>query len=218
VRLRRFLLVLLLPLIVGCIPAAGPAVTPDVPTQVPSPSLTEPSQAVEPSQSLEPSDEPLATPTPVESADPSPSESAGPDPAAACSGDDKNRAFFADAAAALTWTVYCASLPAGWFVDAGEYRKAGGGRLEISYRGPSGTRLELHEGAFCADGSGCVPSGTESGDAAFGDQTGTLVATDDGGWAVVVDEGAALSWLAVGKGLNEATFRAITDALTAVKG
>jgi hypothetical protein len=151
-------------------------------------------------------------------ADPSPSESAGSGAAEACSGSDDNRLFFADAAVVLNWTVYCAVLPSGWFVDTGGYRRAGGGRLEIAYRGPDGARLELREGAFCADGTGCVPSGTESGDAAFGDKTGTLIATDDGGWAVVVERDAAISWLAVGTGINEDTFRSITSALAAVDG
>ena len=62
------------------------------------------------------------------------------------------------------------------------------------------------------------PAATESGDASFGDQAGTLVATDDGGWAVVVDRGEAISWLAVGTGINEDAFRAITSALAAVDG
>jgi hypothetical protein len=118
----------------------------------------------------------------------------------------------------LSWTVYCAVLPSGWFVDTGGYRRAGEGRLEIAYRGPGGARLELREGGFCTDGSGCVPSGTESGDAPFGDRTGTLVATDDGGWALVVDRGAAISWLAVGSGIDEDVFRAITSALAVVDG
>jgi hypothetical protein len=160
----------------------------------------------------------VATPSPSSSVEPSPSASAGSGAAAACSGTDDNRLFFEAASATLNWTVYCAVLPSGWFVDTGEYRRASGGRLEIAYRGPGGARLELREGGFCADGSGCVPSGAESGDAAFGDKTGTLIATDDGGWAVVVERDAAISWLAVGTGINEDTFRSITSALAVVDG
>lgn len=200
--------------LVGCVPSAGPTATPDEPTDSPGSSFEEPSFTPEPSIP----DEPVATPSPSSAVDPSPSESAGSGAAEACSGSDDNRLFFADAAVVLNWTVYCAVLPSGWFVDTGGYRRAGGGRLEIAYRGPDGARLELREGAFCADGSDCVPGGTESGDAPFGDKTGTLIATDDGGWAVIVDRGAAISWLAVGTGIGEDQFRAITSALAAVDG
>lgn len=217
-RLRTTALAFAVALLVGCLPSSGPERTPEDPTQIPEASPTESVSSPEPSLSGEPSLEPLATPSPSSIAEPSPSGSAGTGAAAACSGSDENRQFFEAAATTLNWTVYCAVLPAGWFVDSGEYRRAGGGRLEIAYRGPGGARLELREGAFCADGSGCVPSGTDSGDAAFGDKTGSLLATDDGGWAVVVDRGAALSWLAVGTGLDEDAFRAIAAALTAVDG
>ena len=206
-------------ILVGCGASAGPTPTPDEPTEAPGSNPVEPSVSPEPSLATEPSLEPVATPSPSSSmVEPSPSASAGSGAAAACTGTDENRAFFEAAAATLTWTVYCAVLPSGWFVDTGGYRQAGGGRLEIAYRGPGGTRLELREGAFCADGSGCVPSGTESGDAQFGDKTGTLIATDDGGWAVVIDRGEAISWLAVGTGMNEDAFRASASALAAVDG
>ena len=117
----------------------------------------------------------------------------------------------------MSWTVYCAVLPAGWFVDSGQYRGSGGGRVEISYKGPGGARLELHEGAFCQAG-GCVPAGADAGEATFGDRTGALVAIDGGGWAVVVDRGAPISWLAVGTGLSQSAFQRVTAALAIVGG
>jgi hypothetical protein len=141
-----------------------------------------------------------------------------PGAADACSGSDQNRDFFRDAANALDWTVYCAKLPSGWFVDSGEYRRAGGGRLEISYRGPGGARFELHEGAFCAAADGCVPSGIEVGEAQLGDQSGALRATDEGGWALVVDGDGTISWLAIGSGMDENEFRALAAAVVAVSG
>jgi hypothetical protein len=220
-RLSRLAAVLALAVLVGCVPTSRPTAAPSEPTGTAeaSPSDSIPTSA--PSLPVEPSDEPTIAPSPPPSdapVEPSPSGSAGPGAAAACSGSDKNREFFEAAAAALDWTVYCAVLPSGWFVDTGGYRQAGGGRLEITYRGPGGARLELHEGAFCPDAGSCVPTGTESGDAALGDQTGTLIATDDGGWAIVVDLDAPISWLAVGTGINENAFRAIADGLTAVAG
>jgi hypothetical protein len=203
-------------LLVACNDTAAP--TPSTPAASASAvaPATEPLTSEEPPASEEPSS-PTETATPPVD-EPSSSASTGPGAAAACSGSDKNRDFFRAAASALSWTVYCAVLPAGWFVDTGQYRQAGGGWVEIAYRGPGGARLELHEGAFCAEGDGCVPPGTELGDAPFGDRTGTLVALDDGGFALVVDRGEKVSWLAIGTGVDEATFRKIAAALAPVSG
>lgn len=209
-------------LVAACLPAATstPAATSSAPSVSDSPTGTEapPSaEATAPPATDEPSPSIVVidTPPPVE---PSASASASAGPAGACSGSDENRDFFRAAAAVLSWTVYCAVLPAGWFVDSGQYRQASGGWVQIAYRGPGGARLEVHEGAFCTASDGCVPSGTESGDAPFGDKTGTFVALDDGGSAVVVDRGEKISWLVVGTGLDEAAFRAIAGALTVVGG
>jgi hypothetical protein len=220
-RLPPLLIAVPLVVLVACVPTAGPTATASrssaAPVASPSESLAAPESS---SPSTEPSDEPVATESYPPSDEPSASasESAGPGAAAACTGSDKNREFFEAAAAALDWTVYCALLPTGWFVDSGEYRQAGGGRLEIAYRGPGGAHLELHEGAFCADTAGCIPPGTESGDATFGGLAATLIATDDGGWAVATEPKDGLSWLAVGSGVNEQAFRTISDALAIVDG
>jgi hypothetical protein len=215
-------LAIVLAVLVGCVPESRPTETPDSATpSSPAASPSAGSATPDPSVSIEPTTEPVVTPTPSASASPSgatPSESVGPGSAAACSGSDKNRSFFMDAAKALPWTVYCAVLPSGWFVDSGEYRRAGGGRLEITYRGPGGARLELHEGAFCTAADGCVPSGIEVGEAPLGDQTGTLRATDEGGWALVVDGDGTISWLAIGSGMDENEFRGLAAAVVAVNG
>jgi hypothetical protein len=109
-------------------------------------------------------------------------------------------------------------LPAGWFVDSGSYRGTSGGWVQIAYKGPGGARLELHEGAFCTTMDGCVPSGTDAGTAPFGDLTGTFVTVAAGGAAVVVDRAKPISWLAVGTGMDEATFRGLAGALSVVSG
>ena len=145
--------------------------------------------------------------------------SSGTGSAAACSGSDKNRVFFEAAAAAVTWTVYCAVPPTGWFVDSGQYRGSGGGWLQVAYKGPGGDRLEVHEGAFCSTADGCIPSaGPDTGEANFGDRRGLFLMLDGGGWAVVLDRGQPISWLAVGTGMNEATFRRLAGALAIVGG
>lgn len=211
---RRTLLPVLLavPLLVGACGATRP---PEGSAPVSPSASSQPTG--EPSPAVNPSGPPVASPSSAASPAPTPSEPApsppetptpppNPDPAAACSGSDRNRDFYAAVAEAVDWDVYCPVLPSGWYVDRGTYRLASGGRLEIAYTGPAGARLEIREGAFCTEAGGCVPSGTDRGEAAFGDRTGTLVELDGGGWAIVVDRGARISWLAVGEGLTETEF------------
>ena len=159
-----------------------------------------------------------ASPAPTTSA-PVPSGSASPASsplASACSGSDDIRDFYAAIAEAVDWDVYCATLPDGWFVEKGMYRLAGGGWMEITYRGPGEAHFGLREGAFCGEHGDCVPDGTDAGPAAFGDRDGVLVAVDDGSWALAVDRGATLAWLATGSSLDEAAFRGLAEALVRV--
>ena len=114
--------------------------------------------------------------------------------------------------------VYCPALPAGWFVQSGSYRLAGGARLEISYRGPRGAHIDLKEGAFCSSSDGCVPDGTDAGTAAFGDRQGALVSVGADSWAISDDAGSTPSWLLSGTGLSEDEFRTIASDLVVVGG
>lgn len=197
----------------GSMPTEAPATEPTTedpgpPTEAPSEEPTEP-----------PTDEPVdPTEVPTEPATPPPSE----EPTAAsgadgCTGSQDNRDFFESVARDMDWTVLCAVLPDGWVVRTGSYRQANGGRMEISYKSRAGDTLALSEGAFCPATDGCVPSGTDVGDAAFGPLAGTLVALDDEGWAIVVDRGAQLSWLLEVHGVDEATARAFGAALAVVE-
>ncbi len=203
----------------GCGPTTEASATPTrsaaaLTTPVPGGAIgTEPSAT---SASSEPSVEPTEEPTPEATEEPIGSADSGA--AAACTGTDENREFFVGVADAVDWPVYCPVLPRGWFVDSGQYRLAGGGWLEIAYRGPDGTRIELHEGAFCDEADGCVPAGADVGEAAFGDLDGTLVDAGDGTLAIVVERGASPSWLLLGTGLDEAAFRAIGADLGRVEG
>lgn len=142
--------------------------------------------------------------------------SANPGSSAGCTGSDANRDFFASMAAAVDWTVYCPVLPDGWFVDDGQYRLAGGGWMRISYDGPGDAGILLQQGAFCAEADGCVPGGQDIGETAFGDRTGTLVSGGDGRWSIVVDRGAARSWLLTVSGLDESGARSIAEDMLAI--
>jgi hypothetical protein len=187
--------------------AAGPSTEPSA---EPSPSAD-----ATPEPAATPTEAPTPTPTAATSAEPTPAGTAGS--ADLCSGTDDNREFFAGAAEAFDWAVYCAVLPARWFVADGTYRSADGGMLEIVYRGPDGASLELREGAFCDEADGCVPDGADAGRAAFGDRSGELVAATDGRYALVVDRGEDRSWLAVGDGVDVEVFKDFAAALVRVE-
>jgi hypothetical protein len=101
-------------------------------------------------------------------------------------------------------------------VNTGSYRLANGGKLLISYKGPGGATLALSEGSFCGTADGCVPSGTDAGDAALGPLSGTLVQLGDGAFAIVVDRGANPSWLMEAHGVDEATAVSLGAALVTV--
>ncbi len=180
-------------------------------TGSPGPGTSDVASSPVPADTTTPTEPPTGQRGPSDTPAPSGGSSGS---AADCTGLPANRDFFAAAAAALEWDVYCGVLPDGWFIQKGSnYRLADGGRMVVIYSGPQGAHLELHEGSFCADDGGCVPSGRESGPAAFGDRAGTLVVLEGGGYAVVVDRGASTSWLAIGANLDEAAFLALTSAL-----
>jgi hypothetical protein len=163
--------------------------------------------------SAEPPTAPIPSPTASAASSPSASLDTGAASVAGCTGSDDNRSFLAKAAADLDWPVYCAALRARWFVEKGSYSLTGAGKLEISYKGPNGAELELRQGAFCTDGTGCVPEASDAGSVTFGDQAATLVHFEDGRVAAVVGRGEQLSWLATGNGLSDDAFQAITAAL-----
>jgi hypothetical protein len=115
----------------------------------------------------------------------------------------------------VTWQVYCAVLPTGWFVETGSFRLAGGGKLEISYKGPGGQRIEVREGTYCAGVDECIPPGPDAGTASFGDRPARLVDTGGGNWLVVA-EGGDVNWEAKGLGMDGPTLAGYTAAFVPV--
>lgn len=189
--------------------------TSEAPTDEPEPSdIDEP----EPTDTDEPEPTDTDEPEPTDDASAEPTASDGSGSAGACTGTDDNRLFYGKVAAAVDWPVYCPVLPAGWFVESGEYKSAGGGWMEIAYKGPGGARLELGEGFFCSDDDGCVPDGSDSGSAAFGGLEGTLVTGSGDQHAVVVDRGSSPSWVATGSGLDVEQFTGLVADLILVEG
>ncbi len=182
--------------------APGTAAPEPEPTEPGStePSSVPPTESAEPAEPSDPSDDPTAAP---------------PQGTESCTGTPENQGFYDDVAAAVSWSVYCPALAAGWFVQSGQYRLADGGRLEITYRGPGGAGLMLQEGAFCPGGD-CVPAGDAVDAVPFGDRAGTLLRTADG-WAIAVDRGETVSWLLRLSGVSEADARTIAADLVRVR-
>jgi len=191
-------------------PATEPGATPG-PTSSPS--------GEEPSPSDEPGAEPGVTSTPGSTEAPTATSTASTPggTAAACSGNDENRAFFAGVAEDVAWDVYCPVLPAGWFVDTGSFRLAGGGRLEIDYKGPGGARLEIRQGTYCAGEDDCIPAAPDAGAAAFGDRPARLLDVGDGRWLIVA-EGGPVSWEVRSIALDRGTALAYAAAFARVGG
>ena len=198
-------------------PVSGsPGASASVPAVSPS---AQPGNSVGSSPSPREGTDGAAPSAPPASSEPSssPEASAPTGPAAACSGSDDNRGFYAALASSVAWTVYCAVLPAGWYVDSGSYQLAGGGHLEITYKGPDGSHLALEEGVYCTDGvSACSPLDQHLGPAKFGDLDGELGTLGDG-FVIYVDPGSSPSWQAEGTGLDQATFVALAAALAPVR-
>ncbi len=193
-------------------PSAAPTAQP--------PASQAPAGSGAPAASAAPS--PAASAVPVASESPVPSGAttapASPGPSSSamavpCQPTGSNPDFWPGIAQSVTWSVYCAILPAGWTVASGKYRLANGGSLTIVYRGPDDAGVTLSEGAFCTDGSGCVPSGADSGNAPLGTMPGTLVTLDGGGYAVVADRGQNPSWLLTTSGLDQATTISVAAGL-----
>ncbi len=179
----------------------------------------------EPTDTGSPTDSASPTATPV--GGPSPSDVPGATPTSAespsgitCTGNAENLEFFRQAAIAMSWAVYCGVVPGGWFLETGSYRLADGGRLEVTYRGPSDAHLALVEGNVCAganDIETCAPRDAVIGPALFGDLEGELGRLSNG-LVLDVDRGATPSWRATGLGISEDDFRAICAALLHVEG
>jgi len=142
---------------VGC-GSSSPEVTAVTPTATPtasptlylapveSPSASSAAVAPESSGSPASSATSSATPTAIASATPASSGSAEPTFSAAaghCTGTAKHKAFFDDAAAALSFDVYCAALSSDWWLEGGQFFQSSGGSLTASYQNVKGWSISL---------------------------------------------------------------------------
>jgi hypothetical protein len=219
---------------VGC-GSSSPDVTPVTPAATPTPSPTlylapvespsassaavAPESSGSPASSAASSATPAATPTAVASATPAASGSADPTFSVAaghCTGTAKHKAFFDQAAAALSFDVYCGALSSDWWLEGGQFLQSSGGSLTASYQNVKGWTISLGEGNFCPGLPDCWQSTSSLGTASFGSLSGSLKLVSAGTYGVFVDAGTTHGYRIIGKGMTQAQFVSWAAALVKV--
>jgi hypothetical protein len=196
--------------------AASPETTPSpTPTATPTPEAT-PTPAATPT--------PEATPTPA--ATPAPTASAG-SPAAACSGTQKTKDLWAEAAAKELFPVYCPVLPPDYWAEMGQYLLPDGGLVIFMYTNARGYMVQIVEGNICR-GAGCLLPGPSLGQIMFGDRVGTLYSlsvisaglalapASPNAWLVHVRVSDTRSYMMVAVGISKASFIKMAAAVVKV--
>jgi len=199
----------------GC-SVAAPTPQIDYVTPPPTPIIIYVTPPPTPTPAVTPTPEATSTPAPTAAPTPSPTASQTSS-AAACTGTADNKAFFAKAAGAMNWTVYCAVLPSGWSITKGSYTNAPNGLLEVDYLHGSEQFL-LYEGNVCGLMAGfCTWHSlvTDQGPAAFDHLAAESYLY--GPYRLIdVDYGSAHEYLAGGTELTQSQFVAYAAAIRVV--
>jgi len=203
----------------GC-KTASPVTQPPTATSTPTPAATPtatPSSTAAPSAVETPTAVPEATATAAPSA--TAAASAAPSSVAGlCSGTADQQAFFAAAAAKLPMDVYCAVIPAGWWLASANYQQPNGGLLVAGYKNNAGATVEISQGNFCTTTpSTCWAVVTTIGTGKFGPLSGTLVtASATPVYGIYVGANTTHSYVITGQGMTQAKFVAIAAAIVKV--
>jgi hypothetical protein len=158
---------------------------------------------VTPTPTVQPTDTPLTSPTPIVTPAPTAAPTAAPTgPADGCSGLQANKDWWAAESKHLVFTVYCGSMPSGWYFESANDNYNNGGMMYASYNGPSGATFSVFEGKFDP-----TIHGPSLGSANFGDLGGTLYSAAPAAFALLVNPGTTHAYQAVGSGsITQATF------------
>jgi hypothetical protein len=182
-------------------------VTPAPPT--PSPIIVYVTPA--PTPTAAPTDTPTPTPTS------SPTPSAWPtSQAALCTGNASNKAFFVEAASNLSFAVYCAVLPSGWWLESGDYKLTPTAQLSVLYKNAKGDWFSLKEGDVCPPPTLCAMAGSPAGPASFGGLAGTLWVASPSFYTIIVGPAGHPSYAVGGQYMTQAQFVAWAAALKKV--
>jgi len=114
-------------------------------------------------------------------------------------------AFWTESVNHLTFPVYCAVVPSGWFFTGSElnYNTPNAGWVWATYKSSTGAQILIQEGAYCT--TSCSP-GTAGGAASIADQAGKLYTLAGGGLAIYVNPGTAKAYTVTGTNISQATF------------
>jgi hypothetical protein len=181
-------------------------------SSAPTPPITPSPEPATPTATATATPTPTPTPTPADTPSPSPTPSPT-SAAAACTGTADQKAYLAGAAAVTHFDVYCAVLPAGWWLDSGSAPNPDW--LDITYKSSGGAVIILWEGGWCPAGHACAEEGGPVGPASFGGLTGTLY-SDVTSFFIHVGTFADQKYKMSGQGMTEAQFRAWAAALVKV--
>ena len=122
--------------------------------------------------------------------------------------------WFADQVSHLSFDLYCAVLPSGWGVVAGQVDYAKGG-VVVQYKNAAGNTVDVYEGSFCTMSPNPC-SGFWSpvvGNTAFGPLTGELDGAS-GSWSVTVHtSNPKVMYAMVGSGMNQAAITSYAAAM-----
>ena len=200
--------------------SAGSGPTPRASTPRPrTPGPTKPPATEVPTDTSapEPTSTPDVTAPPAElpSSNPSASPTGSPagDAALGCT-TGTNPTFFSDAAAHVSWDVYCAVLPKGWHISSGTSRNAKGGWLTISYANRAGNTLTLLEGTCALWPGGCPTDTGTAGSASFGSRPASLAG---GSELTVLAQDGVVAWQASATGLDAKQLTDLTAAFILVQ-
>jgi hypothetical protein len=198
------------------------AATPVIIIVTPSPGATDTSAAATPTVTdtateEAPTDTPAATETASDTATPTAAPTDTPSPtttlapgasptsrAAMCTGTAANIDFIAAVAHQLSFGVYCAALPSGWWLQGGQYHTTGGGAVTLQYKSSGGYTINLYEEN---SGATCVAADL-IGPAKFGDLNGQLYYQSHSPltWGLNARPVVGLCYRAYGTGLSQSKF------------
>jgi hypothetical protein len=160
---------------------------------------------------------PIATATATAAAD----QTTPAGSAEVCTGGPETKGFFAISANKADFDVYCAVLPAAWYVNNGTYfRPSSGDYIDIFYNGPHGAVLEFKEGAHCTiSADECSTHLSTLGTTQFGALTGDMDSygsQKNPDFVIYVDPGTKHGYTLIGSGLSQADLVAFAAAMNKV--
>jgi hypothetical protein len=157
----------------------------------------------------------VTTPTP----DPTPTPASHS--VAVCTGSSDMKDWFVSSASKANFDVYCAVLPPTWMVQkATFYARTAGDFIDIFYKGPGASALELQEGAQCTTSAeACSFHISDLGPTPFAALTGELGThrfTNSPDFVIYVDPGTKHAYTLIGTNVGQADLVAFAKAMNRV--